>query len=39
LKLNGAYQIVVYADVNILNGCINTVKNTEALVVSSMELV
>jgi len=35
LKLNGAHQLLVYADVNILGGSVHTVeKNTEALVVA-----
>jgi hypothetical protein len=40
LKLNGSYQILVYADyVNILVGSVHTVKkNTEALLVASEEV-
>ena len=40
LKLNGTYQILVYADdVNILGGSVHTVKeNAEALVVASKEI-
>jgi hypothetical protein len=40
LKLNGTYQILVYADdVNILGGSIHTIrKNTEALFISSKEI-
>jgi hypothetical protein len=40
LKLNGAHQLLVYADdVNIWHGSIHTVKkNTEALVAASMEI-
>jgi len=38
LKLNGIYQLLVYADVIILGGSVCTVKeNTEALVVASKE--
>jgi len=38
LKLNGTYQLLVYADVNILGGSVLTIeKNTEALVVGSKE--
>ena len=39
LKLNGAHQLLVYADdVNVLGGSIHTVKeNAEALVVASKE--
>jgi hypothetical protein len=38
LKLNGAHQLLVYADVNILGGSVHTVqKNTDALVVASKE--
>ena len=39
LKLNGAHQLLVYADdVNILGGSVQTVKeNAEALVVASKE--
>jgi hypothetical protein len=40
LKLNGAHQLLVYADdVNILGGSVNTVKeNAEALVVAAKEI-
>jgi hypothetical protein len=40
LKLNGADQLVVYADdVNILGGSVHAIKrNTEALVVASKEI-
>jgi len=39
LKLNGTYQLLVYADdVNILDGSIYTIKkNTEAFVVASQK--
>jgi hypothetical protein len=39
LKLNGTYQLLVYAtDVNTLDGCIHTMKkNNEALSVVSKE--
>ena len=38
MKLNGTYQLLVYADVNILGGSVLTIeKNTEALVVGSKE--
>ena len=39
LKLNGTYQLLVYADdVNILGGSVHTImKSTEALVVASKE--
>jgi len=39
LKLNGKYQLLVYADnVNILGGRVNTLQaNAEALVVASKE--
>ena len=37
-KFNGAHQLLVYADVNILGECVHTVKkNTEAVVVASKE--
>ena len=40
LKLNGTYQLLVYADdVNILGGSLHTVKkNTEALAAATMEI-
>ena len=40
LKLNGTYQLLIYADdVNILGGSIHTIKeNAEALVVARMEI-
>ena len=40
LKLNGAHQLLVYADdVNILGGSVHTVKkNAEALIVASKEI-
>jgi len=40
LKLNGAHQLLVYAnDVDILGGSVHTTKkNTEALVVASKEI-
>jgi len=39
LKLNGTHQLLVYADVNILEGSIHTKKeNAEALVVASKEI-
>jgi len=39
LKLNGTHQLLAYADdVNILGGCVHTVKeNAEALVVAAKE--
>jgi len=39
LKVNGTYQLLVYADaVNVLGGSLHTTKkNTEALVVVSQE--
>jgi hypothetical protein len=39
LKLNGTHQLLVYADdVNMLGGCVHTIKeNTEAWVVASKE--
>ena len=40
LKLNGAYQLLVYVDdVNMLDGSVHTIKkNTEALVVARKEI-
>jgi len=40
LKLNGTYQLLIYADdVNILGGSIHTIKeNAEALVVANKEI-
>jgi hypothetical protein len=40
LKLNGTYQLLVYADdINIMGGSIHAIKkNTEALVVTSKEI-
>ena len=40
MNLNGTHQLLAYADdVNILGGCIHTVKeNAEALVVASKEI-
>ena len=40
LKLNGTHQLLAYADdVNILGGCIHTVKeNAEALVAATREI-
>jgi hypothetical protein len=39
LKLNGTHQLPIYADVNILDGSIHTIKkNTEALIVDSKEI-
>jgi hypothetical protein len=38
LKLNGAHQLLVYADVSVLGGSVHTVKkNAEALLVASKE--
>jgi hypothetical protein len=39
LKLNGAHQLLVYADDDILGGNVHTIKkNTDALVVASKEI-
>jgi hypothetical protein len=40
LKLNGTYELLVYADdVNILGGSIHTIrKNTDGLVIASKEI-
>jgi hypothetical protein len=39
LKLNGTYQLLVYADDDILGGGLHNIKeNTEALVVASKEI-
>ena len=39
LKLNGAHQLLVYADDDILGGSVHTIKkNTDALVVASKEI-
>ena len=38
LKLNGTRQLLVYVDVNILGGSVDTIKKTEALVVTSKEI-
>ena len=39
LKLNGTYQLLVHADVNILGGSVHTTKeNTEALTVACKEI-
>jgi len=39
LKLNGTYQLLVHADVNILGGSVHTVKeNAEAVIVASKEI-
>jgi hypothetical protein len=39
LKLNGTYQLLVYADVNTLGGSIHAMKkNTEVLVVAGKEI-
>jgi hypothetical protein len=36
LKLNGSHELLVNADyVNILGGCVHTIKNTDASVVAS----
>jgi len=37
LKLNGTHQVLVYADVNIFDRSVHTIKNTEALVAASKE--
>jgi hypothetical protein len=40
LKLNGTHQLLVYADVNLLENNIDTLKkNTETLIDASKELV
>jgi hypothetical protein len=40
LKLNGTHQLLVYADVNVLEGFVCTMeKNTKTLVVTSKEMV
>ena len=39
MKLNGIYQLLVYADnVNILGGSVHTIKNIESLVFVSKEI-
>jgi hypothetical protein len=39
LKLNGTHQLLVYADVNILGGSIQTIRtNTEALFINTKEI-
>jgi hypothetical protein len=39
LQLNVAYQLLVYADINVLIGSIHTLrKNTEALTIASKEI-
>jgi hypothetical protein len=39
VKLNGRHQLLVYVDyVNILDGSVRTLKNTEALVIASKEI-
>jgi hypothetical protein len=39
LKLTGTYQLLVYADVNILGGSVHTIQeNAEALVVAGREI-